>query len=89
MLYSLTRETKSEGMLSSIGSTLTFFLILPLIGKFNDCTRFANVLGSAEGSFDDIDLILLVKWFPSGMAEGIVDEERSRRLNERGYVHGR
>ena len=65
-----------------------FFLILPLIGKLHDRTRFADIPGSAEGRFYDIHLILPVEWFSSGMAEGIVDEECPRRLDERGNVQG-
>ena len=73
----------------SIGFILgSFFSILPLIGEFNDRSRLTDILGSAEGRFQNLHLILHVEWFPCGMAEGIVDKERPRRLNECGKVKG-
>jgi len=52
------------------------FSILQLIRKLHDRTRFADVSGSAEGRFNDLQLMMPVEWFPYGMVEGIVDEER-------------
>ncbi len=63
-----------------------FFSILPLIGEFYDRSRLTDILGSAEGRFQSLHLILSVKWFPRAMAEGIVDKKCPRWLHESGKV---